>query len=42
VLPDPLDRSASRPGPAARRHAAFIVDQMPQVPVRAPLPCGGW
>ena len=40
VLPDPLDRSASRPGPAARRHAAFILEQMPLVPVRRPLPCG--
>jgi monofunctional biosynthetic peptidoglycan transglycosylase len=41
VLPDPLDRSASRPGPAARRHAAFILEQMPLAPVRRPLPCGG-
>jgi monofunctional glycosyltransferase len=40
VLPDPLDRSASRPGPTARRHAAFIREQMPLVPVHAPLPCG--
>jgi monofunctional biosynthetic peptidoglycan transglycosylase len=40
VLPDPLDRSASRPGPAARRHAAFILEQMPLLPVRTPLPCG--
>jgi monofunctional biosynthetic peptidoglycan transglycosylase len=41
VIPDPLDRSASRPGPAVRRHAAFILEQMPLVPVRNPLPCGG-
>jgi monofunctional glycosyltransferase len=41
VLPDPLDRSAKRPGPAARRHAAFILGEMPLVPVRIPLPCGG-
>ncbi len=41
VLPDPLDRSASNPGPAARRHAAFILEQMPLVPVERPLPCGG-
>jgi monofunctional biosynthetic peptidoglycan transglycosylase len=40
VLPDPLDRSATRPGPEARRHAAFILEQMPLVPVRSPLPCG--
>src|SRR4051812_28424987 len=41
VLPDPLDRSAKSPGPAARRHAAFILEQMPLVPVQRPLPCGG-
>lgn len=41
VVPDPLDRSASRPGPAVRRHAAFILGEMPLVPVRNPLPCGG-
>ena len=40
VLPDPLDRSARSPGPAARRHAAFILEQMPLVPVARPLPCG--
>ena len=40
VLPDPLDRSATSPGPAARRHAAFVLEQMPLVPVRYPLPCG--
>ena len=26
IVPDPLDRSASRPGPEARRHAAFILE----------------
>ena len=41
VLPDPLDRSAKNPGPAAHRHAAFILEQMPLVPVLTPLPCGG-
>ena len=41
VIPDPLDRSASRPGPEERRHAAFILEQMPLVPVERPLPCGG-
>jgi monofunctional glycosyltransferase len=41
VVPDPLDRSARNPGPAARRHAAFILGEMPLVPVRYPLPCGG-
>jgi monofunctional biosynthetic peptidoglycan transglycosylase len=40
VLPDPLDRSARSPGPEARRHAAFILSQMPLVPVGHPLPCG--
>jgi monofunctional biosynthetic peptidoglycan transglycosylase len=40
VLPDPRDRSAARPGPEARRHAAFILEEMPLVPVRIPLPCG--
>ncbi|MGD9613905.1 MAG: monofunctional biosynthetic peptidoglycan transglycosylase [Alphaproteobacteria bacterium] len=41
VLPDPLDRSVRNPGPAARRHAAFVLREMPLVPVRTPLPCGG-
>jgi monofunctional biosynthetic peptidoglycan transglycosylase len=41
VIPDPLDRSAARPGPEARHHAAFILGEMPLVPVRTPLPCGG-
>jgi monofunctional biosynthetic peptidoglycan transglycosylase len=41
MLPDPLDRSARNPGPAARRHVAFILGEMPLVPVRTPLPCGG-
>jgi monofunctional biosynthetic peptidoglycan transglycosylase len=41
LLPDPLGRSARNPGPAARRHAAFVLREMPRVPVRQPLPCGG-
>jgi monofunctional glycosyltransferase len=41
VVPDPLDRSASRPGPEARRHAAFILREMPLVPLGDPPPCGG-
>lgn len=41
VVPDPLDRSARNPGPATRRHTAFILGEMPLVAVRAPLPCGG-
>jgi monofunctional glycosyltransferase len=40
ILPDPLGRSARNPGPAARRHAAFVLREMPRVPVRHPLPCG--
>jgi monofunctional biosynthetic peptidoglycan transglycosylase len=41
ILPDPLGRSARNPGPDARRHATFILREMPLVPVRTPLPCGG-
>jgi monofunctional biosynthetic peptidoglycan transglycosylase len=41
VIPDPLDRSASRPGSEARRHSAFILREMPLVPVQTPLPCSG-
>jgi monofunctional biosynthetic peptidoglycan transglycosylase len=41
IIPDPLDRSARNPGPAARRHAAFILREMLRVPVDDPLPCGG-
>ena len=41
VLPDPLDRSARNPGPTVRRRAAFILRQMPDLPVHQPLPCGG-
>ena len=40
VLPDPLDRSASRPSPGVRRRAAAILRQMPGLPARQPLPCG--
>jgi monofunctional biosynthetic peptidoglycan transglycosylase len=40
VLPDPLDRSARQPSASVRRRAAFILRQMPDLPVREPLPCG--
>jgi monofunctional biosynthetic peptidoglycan transglycosylase len=40
VIPDPLDRAADRPGRAVRRRAAFILAQIPALPVRDPLPCG--
>ena len=40
VLPDPLDRSASRPGGEVRDRAAFILRQLPNLPASQPLPCG--
>jgi monofunctional glycosyltransferase len=40
VLPDPLDRSASRPGPQAATRGRFIVEQIPALPIWQPLPCG--
>jgi monofunctional biosynthetic peptidoglycan transglycosylase len=40
ILPDPLDRSPTRPGRAVLAHAAFIRDQMPDVPSARPFPCG--
>jgi monofunctional biosynthetic peptidoglycan transglycosylase len=40
VLPDPLDRSASRPDQEVLDRSAFILRQMPRLPVRLPLPCG--
>jgi len=40
VLPDPLDRLAARPDAATRQHAAFIIDQEPNLPAATPLPCG--
>ena len=40
VLPDPLDRSASRPDDDVLARSAFILRQMPRLPVRLPLPCG--
>lgn len=40
VLPDPLDRSARRPGRAVVARSAFIRQQMPKVPISLPLPCG--
>ena len=40
VLPDPLDRSASQPGPEVRARSRFMVKQIPALPVWQPLPCG--
>jgi monofunctional glycosyltransferase len=40
VLPDPLDRSASRPGPEVIARSRFMVEQIPGLPVWEPLPCG--
>ena len=40
VLPDPLDRSASRPGPKVSARSRFMIEQIPGLPVRQPLPCG--
>jgi monofunctional biosynthetic peptidoglycan transglycosylase len=40
VLPDPLDWSASHPDPDVLARSAFILRQMPRLPVRLPLPCG--
>jgi monofunctional biosynthetic peptidoglycan transglycosylase len=40
VLPDPLDRSASRPDQDVLDRSAFMLRQMPKLPVRLPLPCG--
>ena len=40
VLPDPLDWSASRPDDDVLARSAFILRQMPRLPVRLPLPCG--
>src|SRR3954451_21391078 len=40
VLPDPLDRPASRPDADVLDHAAFILRQMPNLPASQPLPCG--
>ena len=40
VLPDPLDRSASRPGREVTARSRFLVDQIPALPVWQPLPCG--
>ena len=40
VLPDPLDWSASRPDSDVLARSAFILRQMPRLPVRLPLPCG--
>ena len=41
ILPDPLEWSASRPGPYVRERAASIRANIPDVPTGDPLPCGG-
>jgi monofunctional biosynthetic peptidoglycan transglycosylase len=40
ILPAPLDWSASRPDAEVLERSAFILRQMPRVPVSLPLPCG--
>jgi monofunctional glycosyltransferase len=40
ILPDPLHRSPSRPGPAVIAHSDFIGRHIPFLPVWQPLPCG--
>jgi monofunctional biosynthetic peptidoglycan transglycosylase len=40
VLPDPLDRSASKPGPEVTARSRFMIEQIPALPVWQPLPCG--
>jgi monofunctional biosynthetic peptidoglycan transglycosylase len=40
VLPDPLDRSASRPDEDVIERSAFILRQMPRLPASSPPPCG--
>jgi monofunctional biosynthetic peptidoglycan transglycosylase len=40
VLPDPLDRSAARPGPEVAARSRFMIEQIPALPVWRPLPCG--
>lgn len=40
VLPDPLDRSAARPGPEVAARSRFMIEQIPALPVWQPLPCG--
>jgi len=40
VLPDPLDRSAARPGPEVTARSRFMIEQIPALPVWQPLPCG--
>jgi monofunctional biosynthetic peptidoglycan transglycosylase len=41
AMPDPLDRSPRSPGRDAAAHGAFIMRQIPALPVWQPLPCGG-
>jgi monofunctional biosynthetic peptidoglycan transglycosylase len=40
VLPDPLDRSASKPGPEVTARSRFMIEQIPALPIWQPLPCG--
>jgi len=40
VLPDPLDRSASRPDEDVLERSAFALREMPRLPAPSPLPCG--
>jgi monofunctional glycosyltransferase len=40
VLPDPLDRSASKPGPEVTARSRFMIEQIPGLPIWQPLPCG--
>jgi monofunctional biosynthetic peptidoglycan transglycosylase len=40
ILPAPLDWSASRPDAEVLERSAFILRQMPRLPVSLPLPCG--
>jgi monofunctional biosynthetic peptidoglycan transglycosylase len=40
ALPAPLDRSASRPDEDVVERSAFILRQMPSLPLTQPLPCG--
>jgi monofunctional biosynthetic peptidoglycan transglycosylase len=40
VLPDPLDRSASRPDEDVAERSSFVLRQIPRLPVNQPLPCG--
>jgi monofunctional glycosyltransferase len=41
ILPDPLKWSPTRPDRFVQDRAAFIRANMPEVPAKEPLPCGG-